>query len=172
MARRFRGSEEVKVDAKGRVSIPAKFRRVFEACDPDWAESSDRAHMVIVYGTRDWDHMRLYTIEAMDEIDDGIAQMPRGSNDRNYLEMVMHGLSDEAEIDQDGRLVLPQRLREKIGLIDRAIFMASGDHLKLWAPAAYEAQMERIEAQVPNLAPGADPLSLLPMRGAPKEGAA
>lgn len=172
MARRFRGSEEVKVDAKGRVSIPAKFRRVFESCDPDWAESSDRAHMVIVYGTRDWNHMRLYTIEAMDEIDDGISRMARGSADRNYLEMVMHGLSDEAEIDNDGRLVLPQRLREKIGLVDRAVFMAAGDHLKLWTPESYEAELEKIEAEVPNLAPGADPLSLLPSPGTINEGTA
>ncbi|MDN3710834.1 cell division/cell wall cluster transcriptional repressor MraZ [Paracoccus cavernae] len=149
MARRFRGSEEVKVDAKGRVSIPAKFRRVFESCDPDWAESSDRAHMVIVYGTRDWNHMRLYTIEAMDEIDDGISRMARGSADRNYLEMVMHGLSDEAEIDNDGRLVLPQRLREKVGLVDRAVFMAAGDHLKLWTPNPTRPNSRRSKPRCP-----------------------
>ena len=47
MARRFRGSEEVKVDAKGRVSIPARFRRVFEASDPDF-EPGKRAQMVVI----------------------------------------------------------------------------------------------------------------------------
>ena len=52
LARRFRGSEEVKVDAKGRVSIPAKFRRVFESCDPDW-ETGRRPQLVIVYGRED-----------------------------------------------------------------------------------------------------------------------
>ena len=162
MARRFRGTEEVKVDAKGRISIPAKFRRVFEACDPDWSESDQRPHLVIVYGTRDWNHIRLYTIQAIDKIDDRIEMMQPGTAERSYLETVMHGLSDESEIDGDGRLVLPHKLRDKIGLSDKAVFMASGDHLKLWAPDEYEAELARIEAQVLDLKPGADPLSLLP----------
>ena len=105
LARRFRGSEEVKVDAKGRVSIPAKFRRVFEASDPDYAQGK-RAQLVVVYGFADWTHLRLYTIEAIDEIDQGISRMPRGSSERSYLETLMNGLSEEAEIDADGRLVI------------------------------------------------------------------
>ena len=36
MGRRFRGESHHKVDAKGRVSIPASFRRVLEAGDPNW----------------------------------------------------------------------------------------------------------------------------------------
>ena len=51
MSRRFRGESHHKVDAKGRVSIPASFRRVIEASDPlsarlaelflDYAQSRD-----------------------------------------------------------------------------------------------------------------------------------
>lgn len=165
MARRFRGSEEVKVDAKGRVSIPAKFRRVFEACDPDF-EPGRRAQMVVVYGFADWNHLRLYTVEAIDEIDADIARMPRGSAERLYLETLMSGLSEEAEIDGDGRLVLPQKLREKVGLDERAFFMAQGDYLKVWTPDAYEAEIAAIAARMPALAPGADPLSLLSVSAA------
>ncbi|MFD1882324.1 division/cell wall cluster transcriptional repressor MraZ [Paracoccus pacificus] len=161
MARRFRGSEEVKVDAKGRVSIPARFRRVFEACDPDWT-SDRRAQLVIVYGTRDWQHLRLFTIEAIEEIDAQIDRMQRGSPERTLLESIMHGHSEEAEIDGDGRLVLPQKLREKIGLEDRAFFIASGDYIKVWTPAAYEDEERRLEDLIPDFEPGADPLSLLP----------
>ena len=161
MARRFRGSEEVKVDAKGRVSIPAKFRRVFESSDPDF-EARKRAQLVVVYGFADWTHLRLYTMDAIEEIDDQISAMPRGSNDRIYLETLMNGLSEEAEIDSDGRLVLPQRLREKIGLDDRAFFMAQGDYLKVSTPETHDADIAAIEADMPTLAPGADPLSLLP----------
>lgn len=161
LARRFRGSEEVKVDAKGRVSIPAKFRRVFESADPDFP-SRNRAQLVVVYGFADWTHLRLYTMEAIEEIDEGISRMPRGSAERSYLETLMNGLSDEAEIDADGRLVLPQRLREKIGLEDRAFFMAQGDYLKVSTPETHEADLRAIEADMPTLEPGADPLSLLP----------
>jgi MraZ protein len=160
VARRFRGSEEVKVDAKGRVSIPAKFRRVFEASDPDF-EPGKRAQLVIVFGTRDWKYLQLFTINAIDEIDEQIAGLDRGSPRRNYLEHIYHGHSEEAEIDGDGRLVLPQKLRDKIGLTDAAVFISGGDNLKVWTPADYEAEERALEARVPELEPGADPLSLL-----------
>ncbi|TWI34982.1 division/cell wall cluster transcriptional repressor MraZ [Paracoccus sulfuroxidans] len=165
MARRFRGSEEVKVDAKGRVSIPAKFRRVFEASDPDWVNGR-RPQLVIVYGTRDWKHLQLFTIEAMDEIDAGISRMPRGSAERNLLENIYHGHAEETDIDGDGRLVLPQKLREKIGLVDGAFFISAGDSLKVWTPEAYAEEERRLEELVPDFEPGADPLSLLNAAGA------
>lgn len=160
MARRFRGSEDVKVDAKGRVSIPAKFRRIFEACDPSW-DTGKRPQLVIVYGTRDWKYLQLFTINAMDEIDESISAMPRGSAARNLLQNIYQGNAEEAEIDGDGRLVLPQKLREKIGLTDGAFFISAGDSLKVWAPDAYAEEERALEARVPELEPGADPLSLL-----------
>ena len=162
LARRFRGSEEVKVDAKGRVSIPAKFRRVFESCDPDW-ETGKRPQLVIVYGRADWRHLELYTLEAIEEIDAQIDQMQRGSPERRLLESIMHGAAEEAEIDPDGRLVLPQKLREKVGLDDRAFFVAAGDYLKVWRPETYdEAEGDAVEALVAELGEGFDPRSLLP----------
>lgn len=166
MARRFRGSEEVKVDGKGRLSIPAKFRRVFEACDPEF-EAGRRAQLVIVYGFQDWTQLRLYTIEAINQIDALIGTKPIGSPERNYLETMMFGLSEEAEIDGDGRLVLPQKLREKIGLDDRALFVALGDYLRLSTPETYAADLRAMEASMPTFAPGADPLSLLSAAPAP-----
>lgn len=168
MARRFRGSEEVRVDAKGRVSIPAKFRRVFEASDPDW-KTGDRPHLVIVFGTSTWKHIQLFTMQAIEEVDEQISALPRGSAARNLLENIYHGHAEEAEIDGDGRLVLPQKLREKIGLTDSAFFIASGDYLKVWTPEAYREEERELEARVPEFAPGADPLSLLAQPG-PEDG--
>ena len=71
----------------------------------------------------------------------------------------------EAEIDGDGRLVLPQKLREKIGLTDSAFFISAGDSLKVWNPAAYADEERRLEELVPEFEPGADPLSLLTPSG-------
>lgn len=160
MARRFRGSEEVKVDAKGRISIPAKFRRVFESSDPDW-ETGKRPQLVIVFGTAGWKYLQLFTIDAITEIDDQISALPRGSAARNLLENIYHGHAEETEIDGDGRLVLPQKLREKIGLTDAAFFIAAGDNLKVWSPENYLEEERELEARVPEFEPGADPLSLL-----------
>ena len=47
MARKFRGTETVKVDSKGRMSVPARMRKHFEQCDPAFATSNTgRAQLV------------------------------------------------------------------------------------------------------------------------------
>ncbi|MDO5658667.1 MAG: division/cell wall cluster transcriptional repressor MraZ [Paracoccus sp. (in: a-proteobacteria)] len=160
MARKFRGTEAVKVDAKGRMSIPAKFRRVFEAGDPDF-QNGGKPQIVIVYGPEDWQMLHLYTIEAADEIDAEIDRLPRASLEREWLEELMNGQADTAEIDTEGRLVLPQKLRQKIGIEDGAILTARGDKLVLWAnEETSEAHKSRLAEYQQQHGPGFDPLSL------------
>ena len=48
MVRRFRGEGLNKVDSKGRVSIPALFRRVIEVCDPAWTDGLNPPRIVNV----------------------------------------------------------------------------------------------------------------------------
>ncbi|MDF1620175.1 division/cell wall cluster transcriptional repressor MraZ [Defluviimonas nitratireducens] len=162
MARRFRGSETFKVDAKGRVSIPASFRRVIEACDPDWSTGS-RANIVIVYGGPEQNWLEVYTMEAIAEIDEQIDLMQRGSVEREEIEELMYGQSHEAQIDDDGRLVLPQKLREKIGLSKEAFFVSAGTSFKIWDPEAYEAEQAARNAERSQTRPrNYDPLVNLP----------
>jgi MraZ protein len=164
VARRFRGSETFKVDAKGRVSIPAAFRRVIEASDPDWVPGN-RPNIVIVYGDERQDWLEVYTMRAIDEIDSQIEEMQRGSPERLWLEELMHGQSLETQIDEDGRLVLPQRLREKIGLENEAFFISAGDYFKIWKPATYQAGSgRRVRKLSEHYADDFDPRSLLPGR--------
>ena len=56
VARVFRGEFHQKVDGKGRVSIPAGFRRVLESQDPDW-QTGKRPRFVIVYGDERRKHL-------------------------------------------------------------------------------------------------------------------
>ena len=161
MARRFRGESHHKVDAKGRVSIPALFRRVLEAGDPDWKEGL-RPQLVIVYGDHRRKYLECYTIEAIEEVDAKIADLPRGSVERRMVERMFHGQSLPTEVDGDGRLVLPQKLREKIGLEAEAFFIASGDTFQIWKPETYESvELARTEAWLDGMPDDFDPLTLL-----------
>src|SRR5210317_2613621 len=85
VSRRFRGESHHKVDTKGRVSIPASFRRVIEASDPNWS-SGDAPELVIVYGDHRRNYLECYTIEAIEEVDAKIDALPRGSMGRKTLE--------------------------------------------------------------------------------------
>ncbi len=162
MARRFRGESHHKVDSKGRVSIPASFRRVLEAADPNWREASDSPELVIVYGDHRRNYLECYTIEAIDEVDDKIDALPRGSMERRMLQRLFHGQSFPTNVDETGRLVLPAKLRAKIGLEGEAFFIAAGDTFQIWKPETYEAEeLSRTEAWLDDLGEDVDPLSFL-----------
>jgi len=165
VARRFRGESHHKVDSKGRVSIPALFRRVLEAGDPDWTDGL-RPQLVIVYGDHRRKFLECFTMEAITEVDEKIAAMPRGSIERRMLERLMHGQSYPTEVDNDGRLVLPQKLRDKINLAGEAFFIASGDTFQIWKPETYDSEeLSKTEAWLDDLPDDFDPLSLLDHAG-------
>jgi MraZ protein len=125
VARTFRGEGVHKVDAKGRVSIPAAYRRVLQDNDPDWTEGLN-PNLVLVYGDARWQHIEGYHIASMEEVDARIAALPSSSPVRRKLEHMYSGQALPTQIDETGRIVLPQRLRDKIGLTAEAFFTARG----------------------------------------------
>ena len=161
MGRRFRGESQHKVDSKGRVSIPASFRRVLEASDPNW-QHGDNPELVIVYGDARRQYLECYTMEAIEEVDAKIANLPRGSMARKVLERMFNGQSLPTTVDETGRLVLPAKLRSKIGLDKEAFFIAAGDTFQIWNPDTFE-DGEAVEAEklLEELPEGMDPLELL-----------
>lgn len=168
MARRFRGSFHQKVDSKGRVSIPASFRRVIEEGDPDWTDGL-RPNLVIVYGMDSQKRLDCYTMNAIDEIEEGISDMQPGSPERETLELTFHGHAADAQIDEDGRIVLPQRLRDKLELEpnEAAFFIAKGDHFQIWKEDTFNAvKSRRTEVFLADQAPDFDPRIHLPPRKA------
>ena len=160
MAKRFRGESHHKVDSKGRVSIPASFRRVLEQGDPNFREG-DSPELVIVYGDQRRNYLEVYTIEAIEEVDEKIDALPRGSMERKMLQRMFHGQSFPTTVDETGRLVLPAKLRTKIELEAEAFFIAAGDTFQIWKPDAYSAEMAKADAFLDDLPDDFDPMAYL-----------
>lgn len=170
MARKFRGTATVKVDSKGRITVPARMRKQFDAGDPDFADAATgRTQIVAVYGPEAWNWIELYTIDAIEKIDEEINLLRRGSPERRWLEKLMNGQSVDLEIDREGRLVLPLDIREKLGFENgtEAIFAASGDYIKAYLPDSPPVDVEELERFEASKGPGFDPRSFL---GADDEG--
>lgn len=164
MARRFRGESHHKVDSKGRVSIPASFRRVLEASDPNW-KSGDTPELVIVYGDHRRNYLECYTMEAIEEVDEKIDALPRGSMERKMLQRLFHGQSFPTTVDETGRLVLPAKLRQKINLENEAFFIAAGDTFQIWKTETYEEEeLAKTEEWLDELPDDFDPLAFLDKR--------
>ena len=165
----FRGEFNQKVDGKARVSIPAAFRRVLEAGDPSFDGS--RPRLVLVYGRPGSEFIEGYTMAQMARLEARIRRMPIGTKARRALERNFITLSQQVEIDDDGRIVLPPKARDKIGLsLDmlkegaEAIFAGTLDTFQIWRRDAYEAAntLAEEDEDFDDLLPeGADMLALL-----------
>lgn len=145
VARRFRGKSVHKVDTKGRVSIPAAFRRVLEEGDPDW-RSGENPQLVIVHGIKEGECLEGYSIDAMEKVDDLISSLPHFSPEREFYETIMDTDSDYATVDENGRMVVSAALRAKIGVSKEIIFVGKGETFQMWEPAAYDEELKRIKA--------------------------
>jgi MraZ protein len=149
------------VDGKGRVSIPALFRRVIELGDPNYIEGLN-PELVIVYGDHRRNYLECYTIQAINELDLKIDALPRGSMERRMLQRLFHGQSFPTMVDDTGRLVLPLKLRKKINLQTEAFFIAAGDTFQIWKTETYEAEeLSKTEAWLDQLPENFDPLVYL-----------
>ena len=160
MVRRFRGESIQKVDAKGRVSIPAPYRRVLEECDPNWSDGK-LPEFIIVYGDHRRDFLECFTIDAANEMDERIARLPRGSLKRRAMEQLFNGQSLPATVDDTGRIVLPAKLRQKIGIDGDAYFMAMGDTFQIWKPETYGSHDNAVDELLDSLPAGTDIWTLL-----------
>ncbi|MBT8416887.1 MAG: division/cell wall cluster transcriptional repressor MraZ [Silicimonas sp.] len=160
MVRRFRGESVQKVDAKGRVSIPAHFRRVLEDGDPNWSEGKS-PEFIIVYGDHRRDFLECFTIDAANEVDARIEALARGSVKRRAMEQLFNGQSLPASVDETGRIVLPAKLRQKIGIDGEAYFMAMGDTFQIWKPETYGSHDTAVDELLDSLPSGADIWTLL-----------
>ena len=160
MVRRFRGEGVQKVDAKGRVSIPANYRAVLRDGDPNWSEGK-LPEFIIVYGDERRDFLECFTIDSANEVDEKIARLQRGSPQRRALERLFNGQSLPASVDETGRIVLPQKLREKLGIRDEAYFIAMGDTFQIWKPESFGAAESAVDDILDRMPAGADIWTLL-----------
>ncbi|QUS35004.1 division/cell wall cluster transcriptional repressor MraZ [Falsirhodobacter algicola] len=167
MAEAFRGEFGQKVDAKARVLIPVAFRRILDAGDPN--SSAQRTRFVMVYGDERRRFVECYTMEGMAALEAQIAALPLGTPARRLLERNFITLSATIEIDEDGRIVLPARVRDKLGLTAEeirgsveSVFAGTLQTFQIWRKTDFDTWLAEQEAEdMQLLADGQDMLTLL-----------
>ena len=166
MERRFQGESLNKVDGKGRVSIPVKFRRVLQNSDKDYTPGG-APRLYIAYGDPKKTYLECLSGDAYDEIDAMIQAEQRGTPLRKALEYLYYSKCDETTVDDTGRLVLPPAARDKIALEGEALFQGKGDQFHILNPGAARDAEADIEKLLGALGEGEffDPLSLVGQSG-------
>lgn len=157
----FAGEFEQRLDGKGRVSIPAAFRAVLEAHDPDW-NPGGLPRLVLQYHEKFDGHLRVYSLEEIERIRRGITRMTPGAQQKGMRKMFLLKTL-ELGLDRDGRIVIPQRQREKLGLQEGMLaFLGYGAHFEIWPQAAALAAPDKADEWIMELGEDVDPLSYLP----------
>lgn len=128
----FRGSSTAKIDDKGRLKIPTDFRRILEEdFGPDVFVTSVRGDCALVYPLSVWE-----------DIEHRLRAMPATERTRvRFLERVNY-YGQQVRLDSQGRMVLPQILRERAALNGEAVVNAELDHLVVWNRERMEERLD------------------------------
>ncbi len=128
----YHGTDLHAIDAKGRVNIPAKHRRVATAkgCTEFWFSPGLGPFCAL------WDS------QAFGAFAERIAALPRGDVKAQSLQRRLFSNASVVEPDGQGRVVIPEHLRALVGLESQVLILGVYDHLQLWNPethASHEA---------------------------------
>jgi len=135
----FSGSFDHSLDGKGRVIIPASFR---EALGENFTITiNPNKTAVAIYPKEMWDQQleRLSQINPMDKI--GL----------QYERYVMSVSFSGNSMDAQGRVLIPAKLRAKIGLARDIVFVGLNRYIEIWDAEVYQKMEAQTEEDFENL---------------------
>ncbi len=133
----FRGINNIAVDAKGRMAMPARYRdRLLEACGGRLVVTVDQDHCLLVYPLPEWE-----------VIEEKLINLPSLNKQSRLLQRLLIGHATDLEMDGQGRILLPAMLREYAGLKKKAVLIGQGKKLEIWDEETWaQSQEEWVEA--------------------------
>ena len=127
----FLGTHSPRLDDKGRLILPAKFREQLES------------GVVVTRGQERC--LYVFPMTEFEHIADQLRQAPVTSKQaRDYLRVFLSGASDEVP-DKQGRITIPPALRTYAGLERDLAVIGAGQRVEIWDAAAWEAYLARQE---------------------------
>jgi MraZ protein len=126
----FRGTFEHALDAKNRLTVPAKYRDALKggvvlAMSPETELGTARS--LAIWRPDDYDAFAQRALAELNPLG------PRAADLRNLL----YGNSWDQELDTANRIVVPQPARDFAGLEKEVVITGAGDHLQLWDRGAF-----------------------------------
>ncbi len=135
----FRGNHPTRVDEKGRLKLPADFRGQLEG--------GPEAKQVFYITSKDGERAELWPIKAWEEIEAVLAKVPSADPRKRKFLDVTNYYGQMAEMDNQGRLLLPQILRDKAGLTAEVLVYGSQKFLEVLSRPTVEALEQKLTAE-------------------------
>ncbi|HPT83246.1 MAG TPA: division/cell wall cluster transcriptional repressor MraZ [Limnochordia bacterium] len=134
----FLGEYQHSLDAKGRLTIPAKFRE----------ELGEGAII-----TRGLDHcLFLFPSHEWSVLENKLRTLPLTKHDaRQFVRFLFSGAT-ECELDKQGRIMLPLNLREYAGIDKDAVVIGVASRIEIWSRAKWETYVQAAEQSFEQIA--------------------
>jgi MraZ protein len=128
----FRGATKVSLDAKGRMSIPTRYReRLAASCDGQLIVTVDKDHCLLVYPLPDWE-----------ELEQKLVRLPSMNKVARRIVRIMVGYATEIDMDTNGRILVSKELREFASLTKQGMLIGQGNKFELWDEATWNEKRD------------------------------
>ena len=132
-----------RLDAKGRVSIPASFRAVL---------ARDGHDGLYVYPSLYSEALDCGGNALLQEIDKLVEPFPPSSEERDALDLALFGDSEILKVDGEGRVILSDKMRLHTGITTEVTFVGGGhSKFQIWEPSRFQAQREEAKSRLRDL---------------------
>ncbi len=130
----FRGSSHHKIDSKGRVIIPARFRSDIKDGSGDGVMVTRLDHALFAYSFEQWE-----------KIESRVLSLAQTSEYMRRFRRVFIGGSFDCMCDKQGRILIPPVLRQYAGLEKDIVLVGQIAHFEIWSKDRYEQEVMQME---------------------------
>ena len=140
----FSGVYQHAIDAKGRTSLPAKFRDVLAGTGTDklFVTTDLYERFLLAFAPAQWNAFTA-KVSALPSFDAGTRHLVR----------TVVAPAQECPFDKLGRILVPPSLREFAGLTDEVVWAGSIDRIEIWSPQGWakcqtDARSPEVQAEL------------------------
>jgi MraZ protein len=130
----FKGTYRHRIDPKGRIPVPASFRRVLQPEADGRLVVTLLDQCLAVYPPHEWEHL-----EAQ------LRALPAFSKPVKALTRLLTSRAADCQVDVQGRILLPSVLREAAHLKNEAVVVGVLNRFELWSPDAWSGFLDESE---------------------------
>ena len=124
----FIGEFDCKLDAKGRLMLPASLRKQLDsAAEESFVMNRGFEKCLVLYPKNDWK----YISEDVNKLNQYVKK------NREFIRYFFRGAT-ELGLDGTGRLLFPKRLMEYAGIQKEVVLFAHGNRIEIWDKKAYD----------------------------------
>jgi len=130
------------IDSKNRISLPVKFRKEI---GKKIIITPGLEQCLFIFTNKEWE-------KVSGKLSDSSSDLSFLKADKRSFNRFMFGRAAEIEIDSIGRILIPDFLKERIGLTDRAAIVGVKDRVEIWNDTTWTKYKEVVEGQADQLA--------------------